>query len=284
MRSGFRSNANKDFLRSRFDKLLIETWSRRVCRPLHYLGLPGPEMLDIIEWQEYLGRFTTIERKEDAQHLMFLKAHVKDVEHRLHSLYGNFDDILLTGRDSYGHTPDWPYDLINLDYFGGFLYRNLARPKALKQLIVNQCNYCRSFFLVITQDLRENDSAGEMSGFLEDLKRVLVRDFGEPARVGEFIDNYRSKPASFRQALYMNLFLRDAGEAASFRVTCRPAIAYTGTGNSRMIHFVTDFEYHRSEYRAVSEQSLLEVLNLGLLDLENERLDQLPGPRLEWNK
>ena len=32
---------------------------------------------------------------------MFLKANVENVEHRLHSLYGEFDDILLNGRDTF---------------------------------------------------------------------------------------------------------------------------------------------------------------------------------------
>ena len=123
----FESNPNKDFLRSNYDKPLIEQWYRSRGKPLKYLGLPAWKMLDIIEWQDFLEHFTTIEREEDQQHLMFLRANVKDLEHRLHALYGEFDDLLITGRDKYGKTPQWPYDVVNLDYFGGFIYPNLAR-------------------------------------------------------------------------------------------------------------------------------------------------------------
>src|SRR4051812_13151156 len=99
----FRTNANKDFLRSVYDKQIIDIWTRKRAHPLNYLGLPGPEMLDVVEWQSYLDQFSTIERQENEQHLLFLQANVQDLEHRLYSLYGDFDDILIKGRDLYGH-------------------------------------------------------------------------------------------------------------------------------------------------------------------------------------
>src|SRR5437762_1416922 len=99
LQTSFQSNPNKDFLRREYDKALVQQWHTRVGAELKYIGLPAWKMLDIIEWQQFLERFTTIEREEDQQHLMFLKANVQDVEHRLHALYGNFDDILRSGRD-----------------------------------------------------------------------------------------------------------------------------------------------------------------------------------------
>src|SRR5438128_1832242 len=169
----FESNATKDFLRKEYDGALIAGWRQELGKPLKYLGLPAWKMLDIIEWQNYLGRFTTIEREENQQHLMFLKANVENVEDRLRALYGEFDEILLTSRDQYKHSPDWPYELVNLDYFGGFIYQNMSRPKAFRKLIQNQGVYEQSFMLIVTQQLRDGDSSGEKSGFLEDLGRSL---------------------------------------------------------------------------------------------------------------
>ena len=276
----FRTNPNKDFLRSSYDRGLVESWYQRRGDSLHYLGLPGPEMLDIVEWQEYIGRFSTIERQESAQHRLFLRVHVRDLEHRLHSLYGEFDDILLTGRDLYGHAPRWPYDLINLDYFGGLLYQDMARPRALRKLIENQGNYERSFLLLITQDLREIDPVGEKHAFLADLERTLVRDFSVEKEARAFIAAYRDEatPDAARQALYVNLFLRDAGEMARFRVRTRPAIVYRGTGGSSMIHYATEFHFHRAEYRVVSDQSLADLLNLGVLELREGELTRVIPP------
>jgi hypothetical protein len=268
----FQTNPNKDFVRSSYDKPPIQEWRRLAGTQLRYLGLPAWEMLDIIEWQEFLERFTTIEREENQQHLMFLRANVKDVEHRLYSLYGEFDEILLTGRDSYGHSPEWPYDLVNLDYVGGFIYPNLSRPKAVRKLIENQAAYERSFMLIVTQQLRDKDSIGEKDKFLQDLRQWLKagihhRSMHRP--IDKLVDWYRDAdiPDAARQGLYMNFFFRDSGEMEHFDVKCRPAVIYPGTGGAWMIHLVTEFRYRAGTgHRAASRQSLVEMINLGLLE------------------
>jgi hypothetical protein len=271
----FESNPNKDFLRTNYDKPLIEEWYRSRGNPLRYLGLPAWEMLDIIEWQDFLEHFTTIEREEDQQHLMFLRANVKDFEHRLHALYGEFDDLLLTGRDKYGKTPQWPYDVINLDYFGGFIYPNLARPKALKKLIENQATYERNFVLLLTQHLRDRDSIGEKAAFLGDLRKWLKNstyDQSLHAAIDRVIDWYLDSdiPDAARQALYMNFFLRDSGESEHFNVKCRAPIVYSGSGGAWMIHFATEFYYQPGMgHRAASDQSLVELINLGLREVKD---------------
>jgi 3-oxoacyl-[acyl-carrier-protein] synthase II len=59
----FESSATKDFLRKDYDGALIAGWRHEMDKPLKYLGLPAWKMLDIIEWQKHLSRFTTIERE-----------------------------------------------------------------------------------------------------------------------------------------------------------------------------------------------------------------------------
>jgi len=283
MELAFKTNPNKDFLRSVYDKQLVRGWYATVGRRLEYLGLPGPDMLDIAEWQEFLNRFTAIERLENEQHLLFLRANVKDVEHRLHSLYGEFDKILLTGRDRYGHAPRWPYDVINLDYFGGLIYQDLSRPRALSKLIQNQDDYGRGFLLIITHDLRDGDFVGEKLSFFDDLGKRLVRDFGKEDVILPAIAWYKasSTPDAARQATYTSVLLRDCGESAHFRVKCRPAIIYTGTGGTKMIHYVTEFHHSPREYRAVSEQSLVQIVNLGYKELrEGQLLESIVVPRI----
>jgi len=278
----FKSNPNKDYLRSVYDKALIRAWQQARGARLQYLGLPGPEMLDVIEWQDHLDRFSTIERRENEQHLLFLRAHVRDVEHRLHSLYGEFDKILLTGRDVYGQSPRWPYDIVNLDYFGGFLYQDMARPRALSKLISNQDEYERSFLLIITHDLRDGDFVGEKMSFFDSLGRALTRDYGSEQVVRTFVEAYKDPMTTdaARQAVYVNSFLRDAGEMAHFRVRARPAITYIGTGGTKMIHYTTDFQHDPSQHRAVSEQSLIELLNLGFCELKNGEFHPVAAPTL----
>lgn len=268
----FQSNPNKEYIRTAFDQPIVEDWFKKVGRPLKYLGLPAQQMLDIVAWQTMLGRFTGIERMENQQHLMFLSANVRDLEHRLYALYGSFDDILIRGRDLYQKSPDWPYDFINLDYFGGFLYSDLSRPKAFRKLIANQAAYERSFLLIVTQHLRDGDSLKEKDKFLADLGDRLkgaILDEKLYSRIDKVIAWYRqaSIPDAARQGLYMNFSFRELGEAEHFKVKCRPGIVYAGTGKASMIHFATDFIYQANiAHRATSDQSLLEVINLGLLE------------------
>lgn len=271
----FQSNPNKDFLRTEYDYSHVGKWYDKTGKRLEYLGLPAWEMLDIICWEKFLHRFTTIEREENQQHLMFLQANVQDVEHRLYSLYGEFDQILLSGCDKYDRSPEWPYDVVNLDYFGGFLYSDLSRPRAIKKLISNQANFQRSFLLIITQHVRDGDTLGEKAAFLEDLRRSLksiTPDRGTHKKVDTVIDWYASPdvPDSFRQALYMNAFLRDAGEAEHFDVECRPGTLYSGTGKASMVHFVTDFVFHPGTgHRAASTQTLLHLIDLGTREVRD---------------
>lgn len=223
----FESNPNKEHIRRFVDQPLIEGWFQTTGRPLKYLGLPAWQMLDIVAWQRFLGRFTGIERAENQQHLMFLQANVRDLEHRLYALYGSFDHILLQGRDSYNKMPEWPYDLVNLDYFGGFIYADLSRPKAFKKLIENQAAYEQSFLLIVTQHLRDGDSLGEKDKFLTDLGSRLkgaVLDKRLYADIDKVVAWYRDAqiPDAARQGLYMNLFFREAGEAEHFKVTHDP--------------------------------------------------------------
>jgi hypothetical protein len=271
----FQTNPNKDFLRTEYDYSHVERWCRKSGMRLRYLGLPAWEMLDIISWEKFLERFTTIEREENQQHLMFLQANVRDVENRLYSLYGEFDQILLSGRDKYGRGPEWPYDIVNLDYFGGFLYSDLSRPRSIKKLISNQANFQRGFLLIITQHLRDADTLGEKGAFLEDLRRSLksTTTAGSAHKtIDKVIDWYASPstPDSFRQTLYMNVFLRDAGEADHFNVECRAGILYSGTGKASMVHFVTDFVFCPGiGHKTASAQSLPRLIDLGTLEVRD---------------
>jgi hypothetical protein len=288
----FSSNSNKEYIRSAVDQPIIEQWFRNLGRGLKYLGLPAWQMLDIVAWQNMLGRFTGIERAENQQHLMFLNANIKDLEHRLYALYGRFDDIILNGRDNYKKCPDWPYDLVNLDVFGGFLYSNFSRPKAFRKIIANQAAHGQSFLLIVTQHLRDGDLLKEKDKFLSDLGNRLkgaVLDRKIHSQIDRVTTWYRDAdiPDAARQALYMNFFLREFGESELFKVKCRPAIIYAGTGNSSMIHFVTDFIYEPSiAHRAASDQSLVDVINLGLLEAKNGKLREksFPQPKLSLPK
>lgn len=83
----------------------------------------------------------------------------------------------------------------------------------------------------------------------------------------------------------MNVGLREFGEVEQFDVTCRPAILYSGTGGSLMIHFVTEF-HHRPTvgHKTTSKQSLIDVVNFNVRTLRNGsfmKADKRPCIELE---
>jgi hypothetical protein len=289
--SVFHTNPNKDFVRSEYDYAHVERWYQLRGQRLNYLGLPAPEMLDIIAWEQFLNRFTTIEREENQQHLLFLQANVRDVEHRLYSLYGQFDEILIKGRDSLGRQPEWPYDVVNLDFFGGFIYQDLSRPKAVKKMISNQVDFQRSFLLIVTYHLRDCDVIGAKASFLKDLRQLLKNSTREAATrktIDRAMDWYSDSatPDSQRQTLLVNSFLRDTGEAEHFDVLCRPSVLYSGTGNASMIHFVTDFTFRPgTAHKTSSKQSLFALVDLGTREVKDAKLIKSAAkqPRLTGN-
>jgi hypothetical protein len=68
----------------------------------------------------------------------------------------------------------------------------------------------------------------------------------------------------------MNFFLRDSGEGEHFNVKCRAPIVYSGSGRAWMIHFATEFYYQPGMgHRATSDQSLVELINLGLREVKD---------------
>src|SRR5207245_4351790 len=102
----------------------------------------------------------------------------------------------------------------------------MSPTKAFRKLIQNQGVYEQSFTLIVTQQLRDGDSSGEKSGFLEDLGRSLnsgILDASLHPAVDAVIDWYRSAdiPDAARQAPYVNYFLGDSGEAEHFDVEAR---------------------------------------------------------------
>jgi hypothetical protein len=60
---------------------------------------------------------------------------------------------------------------------------------------------------------------------------------------------------------------------------------YKGTGGTKMIHFVTEFYHQATGHRAVSEQSLIDLINLGFQELRDGKLSEAAAtPRLKLGR
>lgn len=271
----YKTTPNKDIVR-RFDKNKIEVLSLQKGKKLRYIGLPSPELNDILEWKEFLDTFVAIERGEQsdrttAPHNLLLKATILKIRHKLTLIRGELDDVLLAGK-RYGEINiDYPFDLAFFDFFGGILNKGFNRVNSFKNFFKYQTP--NDFLLLMTFNLKYAEETEELA-VIEKIEKELngfMRNDAEKERLTKVINWYKSKDnfEQYRQKIFVPYFLRNA-EFSGYDVLSEKPVFYLGYNNSPMIHFISWFRYDGSHTtRAISNQSLLEVVDLDL-DIVND--------------
>lgn len=266
----YKTTPNKDIVRI-YDKKKIEDFSLKKGKKLKYIGLPSPELNDILEWKEFLDTFVAIERGEQfdrttAPHNLLLKATILKLRHKLTLIRGELDDVLMAGK-GYGEINiDYPFDLAFFDFFGGILNKGFNRVNSFKNFFKNQIP--NDFLLLMTFNLRYAEETEELA-VIEKIEKELngfMRNETEKERLTKVIKWYKSKEnfEQYRQKIFVPYFLRNA-EFSGYDVFSEKPVFYLGYNNSPMIHFISLFRYDGSHTtRAISNQSLLDVVDLDL--------------------
>lgn len=151
---------NKRAIRQRWDKVLIAAFSESIGSRLAYLGLPGRDIADLLDWKEHIDWITGVElltkatgdasqQQRETINALQSKVMLHGLNERWELRPGKLEDIILTGIDFYGNkparftlergkTPRLEYDLYNWDFQGG-LYLNgtgaARRVEAIKHCI-----------------------------------------------------------------------------------------------------------------------------------------------------
>lgn len=270
----YKTTPNKDIVR-RYDKKKIEDLFLKKDKKLKYIGLPSPELNDILEWNEFLDTFVAIERGEQfdrttAPHNLLLKATILKLRHKLTLIRGELDDVLMAGK-RYGEINiDYPFDLAFFDFFGGILNKGFNRVNSFKNFFKNQAP--NDFLLLMTFNLRyaqENEELAVIEKIEKELKG-FIRNADEKERLREVLNWYKSKENAeqYRQKIFVPYLLREA-ESSGYDVCSEKPVYYLGYNNSPMIHSISWFGYCGSHAtRAISNQTLLEVIDL---DMETVR-------------
>lgn len=145
---------------------------------LSYFGLPAGGLEDVWAWSEHLGSVDAVERGARGrewrwQHGLAVNAILWGVPN-FRLLRGDIDDVILDGRDAVRQPVKWPYDVVNLDYSGGIMYKKPderpRRVEAIKKVIGCQGECGHPFFLCITVNDRHHD-LGEITETLQDIAR-----------------------------------------------------------------------------------------------------------------
>lgn len=260
----FASSNAKDYLRHVLDRQIIADFKDRHYpdQKLSYLGLPGPELLDVLSWREFIGDCTAI---EDTDAFEDLELNV--LRNRLTGIVrvvrDGIDDLLLTDSPCL----HWPHHIVNLDYTGGLAHRErrdrpLRRVDAIKRLLMQQSS--TAFLLLLTVNLRNKDF-GELEDLVQEVKDdLLALDF-------EGVEECFSKHVELGYVgllkIYVPIFLDN--NAIEHTLVFYPPILYQGT--KQMMHFIVEcVPYTKLEAGRVSKTTQrIELINLPLFTLHS---------------
>jgi len=303
VRKAFQSSENKDVVRRKWDLLLISEWREIKAQNLTYLGLPGPELRDLIDWQDYLAR----ERTAVEGYYAAGKSNIDpDIQQRIltnaMALGGNFssgfqllrgdvESLILTGHDMNGAFPQcsksrgeyWFYDLINLDFCGGVGYeskRGISRRiSALKKIFERQCGH--DFLLLLTFNVRSTVGK-QIEEYLDDAQARF--GCGNP-RFAQLLNAHRAQRGN-KMSLVLKAaipcIIQQFSEPHGFAVRCYPPVEYTGTGRAVLVHFAfqcmhinrSGFPVHSDRFTFQSLQEILELPLMGIRDGEIIALEE----------
>ena len=259
---------NKDIIR-KYDKDKINYLFLEKNRALKYIGLPSPELNDILEWNEFFDRFVAIERgekfdRQSAPHNLLLKATIFGLRQKLTLIRGELDDVLRAGKLYSEIKIVYPFDVAFFDFFGGIINNNFSRVKSLKNFFELQSP--NDFLLLMTFNLRHTDEIEELI-VIENIKKELrgiIRDEVEVNKFSSILDWYKSNNKIFLQKMFVPYLIREA-EFFGYNVYSEKPIFYFGYNESPMIHFTTWLKYTGNHTtRAISDQTLIEVIDLDL--------------------
>jgi hypothetical protein len=172
----FPESYEKKHLR-RVHLLYLAKYKQSLNRDLTYFGLPSTEMLDVEIWKSLLGNITAVERDPNIALLMHRTAKLIDVRSRTIIIEGDLSEICqllaldgsvcelslaqlaMPDREKILRAKSIGYDVINIDYCGGFIYPRQGgeseNSKVLQNIITFQARHKTPFLLLLTFNLRD---------------------------------------------------------------------------------------------------------------------------------
>jgi hypothetical protein len=280
----FEGGPQKTYLRTNWDLPIIRSFRAEAGRPLRYFGMPGPAIEDVRQWETELEHVTAVEllrpgtqaEEEDRERLRRLNNSLLQQGLDFQILRGWVEDVLINGHDIDQQPPQhrdisdpaimrFRYDVVNLDFCGGAGYGRpsaAGKPKrirALQELFRRQQGM--RFVLLLTLNVRDRiDDA--LTLYLRAMRRRVAPPLRSAldwyANCGDGMKKYRLKAA-------IPAFLQHHAESECFDVECFPPIAYSGTANATMVHFVVRCTPTSAQLHSVSKQDLADLIRLPLL-------------------
>lgn len=211
---------------------------------LRYFGLPSSSLQDVAQWNALLEKVTAVERGEQGrewilQNELQVNAFKLGISSKLTLLRGDIDQVLITGKDAFGSSPTWPYDIVSLDYSGGLFYRDasqvLRRLEAIKQVFVRQAAAGAPDFVFFLSFNLDQVDPHEVRESLKVMERDLKR-FGRSADNVMAAYLAHTKEQARLKLYVMNLTAQLAAQS-QFDSDSEPPIFYSGNKGTEMMAF-----------------------------------------------
>ena len=295
----FQDTENKAHIRRSWDLPILRNWQTLKGRPLSYIGLPGPDIRDLRDWKNVLGKITGVESPgttkrsrelaASAISRMQLNANIYGLSSGFQILTGDIEDVIINVLDvnnikpqlndgKQAHLARLLYDIVNLDFDGGLGYVSrtidgkivIKRTDALKKLFERQ--YGTSFVFFLTINVRNT--------IKEQIKDYLIgwRDRNNGEEWQRTLDWYLKKDKSNQKYMFKAVipsFVQALAEVNGFSALCYPPIVYTGFEDAQMIHFAFEVNHKNGSLRGYSKQNDSDLINLPLLSCEDAELRML---------
>jgi len=268
---------NKERVREEDTELIKKEFVRKK-RKLSYLGMPSGEIRDILAWKDYFERCSAVEIDAKIRSQLWLNIINSGLGNKVSILFGDIEDILISGKDGFKNQLQFPYDVVFLDCFGSILYRELKRIKAITALIEKQRG--NHFLLLLTFNIRERNYCSQsIDEFLRKLEKELFgyyfRDEKAKAAISKVVDWYKSDKTEemYRYKLFTPYLIKTMAEDRGFNVHAYSPIFYLGFNDSPMIHFA--FKLVSGEgapTKEVSQQTIFDIINLNLKEASKGRV------------
>lgn len=294
----FQDTLNKQIIRTQWDRPILQKLLHAKSDGLCYFGMPGPEIKDLLDWNDLLSYKTAVQivrsgnqKTKDLETIsrMHTNIAVKNISN-VQVLRGSIEEIILKGHDIDDNPPRhsfrepsgklaFRYDLMNLDFEGGAGYKikETANPdssggqriEAVRKMLDRQQGH--SFLFFWTVNVR--DTLGDEP--LQYLKEVAqrVQNPGVRKVVDWTVGLNSAGFKHYQLKTWIPLFVKDEAEARRFYCHCYPPVVYEGFEHAKMVHFAFSLTYEKSrELRVASPQNEEEVARLPLVESIGSKL------------
>lgn len=296
----FKDTIRKDVIRKQWCMPLIRFINEKLNYKLIYLGLPGPQALDLLEWIEYIDQVIAFQCREypnpssvdqPRKRVLELEAKLRDFEREgkltTFSLYdGYIEEVVLKGKDINGNVfgQNDVVTIYNLDFCNGITVplevyddegnlQKYYKSEAIKRLLEIQrdvSSRIRSKKFVVFLTIHSLFWEEEAKNFIDQAESEPIKDYISR------ISYLRGGPKWIRLLkAYIFDVIKDYFCNCQFTPEFLPVIYYRGAGKERsnwLLLFTVIGAENRGISRAPYFQNIENLLNHKFLTVKNRNL------------